>query len=84
MSISRGQKVRQAYCAQDPPSNVQVIDLTTQETSDSEGIVDMLKFRREFNKLAILSYLLTSSMSVSKPLLVLTSLPANPGVVAKD
>jgi len=36
MSISRGQKAPQAYCAQDPPSNVQVIDLTTQEVSDSE------------------------------------------------
>jgi hypothetical protein len=41
VSISRGQKARQADCAQDPSWDVQVIDLITQETS--EGITDMLK-----------------------------------------
>ena len=41
VSISRGQKARQADCAQDPSWDVQVIDLTTQEAS--EGIADMLK-----------------------------------------
>jgi hypothetical protein len=39
-----------------------------------------VKLRREFNKLATLSYLLTSLMSVSKPPLVLTSPPTISGV----
>jgi hypothetical protein len=41
VSISRGQKARQADCAQDPFWNAQVIDLTTQEAS--EGIANTLK-----------------------------------------
>jgi hypothetical protein len=41
VGISRGQKARQADYAQGSSLDVQVIDLTTQETP--EGITDMLK-----------------------------------------